>query len=354
MTPVLHRHVSARHDPTLSARVVRRVEMRYAGGADHTVDRPAHVRAASGIAWVGSTLAVIQDDAHFIALVDPATGLAESVSLPAGPGGRRLFDDGRGNKADKTDHEAVTVIATGDGPLLVALGSGSMPRRESIALIGGLDRQHPTVQTVLLSQFYAGLRACVSFAGSELNVEGAIAVDGRLRLFGRGNGAAFGDVRPVNATCDLEWAALRAHVDDPNRAPPPAPFDVVQYELGSLGGSALSFTDATVGWQSGDATRPVLYSAAAEASPDATRDGEVVGSAIGIIEQHGPETTARWVELQDHDGGRLTLKAEGLALARGVPGRLLVVVDVDSHDHASELLEVQLDGAWLTTSARST
>jgi hypothetical protein len=330
----------------MSARVVRRVEMRYADGADPAIDRPAHVRAASGITWVGATLAVIQDDANFIALVDPTTGLAESVALPWGPGGRRLFDDGRGNNAEKADHEAVTVVATSNGPLLVALGSGSMPLRESIALVAGLDRRHPAVQSSLVPRFYAGLRECTSFAGSELNVEGVIFVAGRLRLFGRGNGAVVGDVRPVNATCELEWAALRAHTDDPGRVPPPAVFDVVQYELGSVGSSALSFTDATAVGESGGVATTVLYSAAAEASPDVTRDGDVVGSAIGVIEERDGETTARWVELQDWDGSRVPLKAEGIVLARDAPDRLLVVVDVDSHDHPSELLEVQLEGSW--------
>lgn len=353
MTPTALLH--ARHDPTLSARVVRRLEMRYAGGPDPTIDRPAHVRAASGIAWVGATLAVIQDDASFIALVDPATGLAQSVALPPGPGGRRLFDDGRGNKAEKTDHEAVTVVAADDGPLLVALGSGSMPRRESIALVAGLDRGRPVAHTFVVPRFYAGLRACVSFAGSELNVEGAIFTHGRLRLFGRGNGAPLGDIRPVNATCDLDWEALRAHVENPERVPAPAPFGVVQYELGTIDGWALSFTDATIAWESADVGTPVYYSAAAEASPDATRDGDVVGSAIGVIEHGDHGMTARWVELQDRDGGRLTLKAEGIALARHAPDCLLVVVDVDAHDHASELLDVQLEGPWPTVSnGRST
>ncbi|HUQ84370.1 MAG TPA: hypothetical protein VM076_24670 [Gemmatimonadaceae bacterium] len=348
-----HARVHARHDPTMSARVVRRVEMRYAAGADPTVDRPAHVRAASGIAWVGATLAVIQDDANFIALVDPTTGLAESVALPRGPGGRRLFDDGRGNKAEKTDHEAVTVIATGDGPLLVALGSGSTRVRESIAMVAGLDQRRAAVRSVVVPRLYAGLRECTSFAGSQLNVEGAIFVDGRLRLFGRGNGAVLGDVHPVNATCELEWAALRAHIEDPDQVPPPVAFDVVQYALGSIDNSALSFTDATTGWESGNAATTVLYSAAAEASPDATRDGDVVGSAIGVIAERSGETTARWTELQDRDGRRLALKAEGIVVDRHAPDRLLVVVDVDSHDEPSDLLDVRLEGSWPTTAARS-
>ena len=340
------RRVRARHDPTLSARVVRRVAMRYTGGADPTIDRPAHVRAASGIAWVGATVAVIQDDANFVALVDPATGLAESVALPRGAGGLRLFDDGRGNKAEKLDHEAVAVIDSGDGPLLVALGSGSTPRREVIALVAGLDTPGAVTLTVAAPRFYAGLRASVQFAGSELNVEGAIHLGGSLRLFGRGNGATLGDVRPVNATCEIAWAALRAHVEDPDHVPAPMPSQVVQYELGTIGNSALSFTDATAGWGSDGVTRPVLYCAAAEASPDATRDGEVVGSAIGVIEERDGDTSARWVELRDSDGARLTLKAEGVALARHALDRLLVVVDVDAYDQPSELLEVQLEGPW--------
>ena len=159
--------------------------MRYAAGADPATDRPGHVRAASGIAWIGAKLAVIQDDASFVALVDLVTGLADAVALPPDVSGRRLFDDGRRNKADKLDHEALASISTGDDVLLIALGSGSLPRRESIALITRLDTPQPVTQVCAAPAFYAGLRASASFAGSELNIEGAIYENGWLRLFGR-------------------------------------------------------------------------------------------------------------------------------------------------------------------------
>ena len=119
-----------------------------------------------------------------------------------------------------------------------------------------------------------------------------------------------------------------------------------RYQPQAHGNSGLSFTDATAGWGSDGVTRPVFYCAAAEASPDATRDGDVMGSAIGVIEERNGDTSARWVELQDRAGTRLTLKAEGIALARGASDRLLVVVDVDAYDRPSELLEVQLEGPW--------
>ncbi|HEX8906906.1 MAG TPA: hypothetical protein VF771_18795, partial [Longimicrobiaceae bacterium] len=81
--------VRARHDPSLAARVVRSVPLLYAAGADPSLDRPAHVRAASSAVRIGGRLAVVQDDANFVAMVDPETGLADAITLPAGHGGAR-------------------------------------------------------------------------------------------------------------------------------------------------------------------------------------------------------------------------------------------------------------------------
>lgn len=334
------RHVTARRDPALSARVVRRLPMTYAEGADPSVDRPAHVRAASGLAWVGDRLAVIQDDAAFLALVDPATGLASALPLPAGKGGVRLFDDARGNKAQKADHEALVTIAGDDAPLLLALGSGSTDRREQAALFTGLARGTPDVHIVHLPRLYAVLREARDFSGSELNIEGGVHAGPALRLFARGNGAPRDGRAPLDATCDLDWAAFRAHLDAPDRAPVPAVREIVQYELGALSDARLGFTDAVA-----DADGAILYLAAAEDSPDATRDGAVAGSAIGRIVERDGALEARWTELCDADGALLALKAEGLVAGRE-PGQLWVVVDHDAHDRASELCEVRLGGEW--------
>ena len=169
-----------------------------------------------------------------------------------------------------------------------------------------------------------------------MNVEGALHLGDRVRLFGRGNGAASGAARPVNATCDLAWSGLLAHLRDPDHAPPPGPRDVVRYELGVIDGIPLGFTDATA---LGDA---VLFSAAAEDSPDATRDGRVAGSAVGVIAADG---RARWAPLTDPDGRTFDGKVEGL-LAAGDGVTLFVVVDADDPDAPSELCTVELHGGW--------
>jgi len=197
----------ARSDATLSARIVRTVPLRYAAGPDAATDRPAHVRAASGLARFRGWVAVVQDDANFVALVQPGDGRAGQITLPAGESGVRQFDDLRGNKRFKLDLEACVAVRDRGGETLLAFGSGSSPLRERIVVV-----REAETRTVEASAFYAGLRQERGFSGSELNVEGAIEIDGDLRLFNRGNGAPVQGRLPVDATCDVRLAELLDYV----------------------------------------------------------------------------------------------------------------------------------------------
>ena len=93
------------HDPPLAARILSRRPLRYTGGADLALDRPAHIRGGSSLAWIAERIVLVQDDVNFLAMVDPSTGEARAVSLPAGKGGARQFDDLRGNKRHRLDLE---------------------------------------------------------------------------------------------------------------------------------------------------------------------------------------------------------------------------------------------------------
>ena len=138
----------------MTARVVRRVPLIYASGADAFTDRPAHVRASSGMAWIGERLAVVQDDANFVALVDTRSGQCEVVVLPAGHGGLRQFDDGRGNKRYKHDFEALVAVRN-NPTLLIAFGSGSSSRREHILVIADASSSPSDVRVVpMLTNLY--------------------------------------------------------------------------------------------------------------------------------------------------------------------------------------------------------
>ena len=320
-------------DPALVAVVVAHRPLHYDEAADPLLDRPAHVRAGSSLARVPGGLALIQDDANFVAIIEPDGPSVRAIPLPVGAGGRRQFDDRRGNKAHKLDLEACVAVDTEDGPLLLAFGSGSTSEREQVAIISDWKSRQPRTSLVHAARLYDSLRSEHAFAGSELNVEGAVYLGDRLRLFGRGNGAPRAGVRPVNATCDLDWPTLLAYLRAPDRQSPPSPTGIVQYELGAIAGIPLSFTDASL---SGDI---VLYSATAEESPDVTRDGRVAGSAIGVIDSHG---SARWAVLTDASGQSLAWKVEGLVATGDSAERLFVVVDADDPELASELCTVEL------------
>ena len=322
----------AREDPSLGAIVRSRRPMLYAEGADPSLDRPEHVRAGSGLAWLGSRLVVAQDDASFLAILDPADGSVSAITLDHVDRGRRQFDDLRGNKKGKLDLEACTVVRAGGTERLIAWGSGSLPVRERVVVLDH-DRR---ARVIGASELYAALRARTDFAGSELNVEGAVAIGDRVRLFQRGNGAPRGELQPVDATCDLDVAELVAWLDAPGVRPPPRPRDVVQWDLGSVRGVRLTFTDSCAG-----PGGVIAFLAAAEASPDAVRDGEVVGVAIGVIEP----AAARWTLVRDDQGAPVLDKCEGLAWVPGEVGRRARVGgDRDAPDTPTELLELELQG----------
>lgn len=324
-------------DPALSATITARIPLHYAEGPSRELDRPAWVRSGSGLAWVPTGLAIVQDDANFIAVHDPGTGRTRSIALPAGEGGLRQFDDVRGNKRHKLDIEACVAVEDDDGTLLLAFGSGSTDRREHVVMVDRWEHEPPRVRLVSTPELYRMLRRETSFAGSQLNIEGAVQLGNTVRLFSRGNGAPRDGRQPVNATCDLDLGVLRGYLRNPLSGVPPVATSIVQYRLGAVGGVTLGFTDASV--RGGT----ILYTATAEISPDATQDGPVVGSAVGVIDADG---MPRWAPLTDARGEHRAIKVEGLADAPDGETGLYIVLDGDDPGAASELCRVELAGPW--------
>ncbi len=328
---------TAVRDDALQAIVISRLPLHYAAGADATEDRPAHVRAASSIAWLNERIVLIQDDANFVVLLGPNDGSVQSHPLPAGKEGLRQFDDTRGNKKYKLDLEACAVVPHGSGPVLYAFGSGSKRRRRNVVAIDAWDRTSPRVRLHDATTLYERLERETDFAGSDMNIEGVVAVAESIRFFGRGNGKARRGLKPCNATCDVGLSDLQQYLQNPAHAAPPEPRHVVQYVLGELDGIPLGFTDAAT---MGDA---ILYAAAAEGSDDATEDGVVSGSVLGAIDVRG---VVRYTPLVDANGRRFVEKVEGVVLSRSGAARAYVVIDPDDATRPAELCEVELRGTW--------
>jgi hypothetical protein len=324
-------------DGSLAAVVLSETPLWYRTAAGHLPDTLRHVRAASSLAWVPAGIAVIQDDASYVAIV-AADGSVTSVPLPANDDGARRFEDARGNKQQKPDLEACVAIPTESGVALLALGSGSSGKRERVAVVEWTGNAQPAARYCEAARLYAMLRDMTVFAGSQLNLEGAVCVAGVVRLFNRGNGSTRGALRPVNATCDIPLSGLLAYLRAPDAAPVPAVSNVVRYDLGSLQDVPLGFTDATLH------ADMVFYAASAENTADAIADGPVAGSAIGMI---GRNAATRWATLTRPDGTPYRGKVEGLLGSEAQPSRLFLVVDADDPEVPSLLCSAELRGPWL-------
>jgi hypothetical protein len=319
----------AQLDPRLGVQILSRKPLHYRGGADLTLDRPAHVRASSALCWVGSDLLVLQDDAAFLGIVDPQTGWVDDLPLPRGPDGHRVFDAARGNKADKPDFE----LAFADGDRLIAMGSGGLFARQQ-ALTW---RRAETPQLTALPRLYAQLRAAV-VGSANLNFEGSALLGGQLILANRG-----GDAGSADALVELSREGFCALLDDPERAPLPL-LRVLTVELGELAregqpGQALRFTDLA------PRAGGLWYLAAAERTTSFYDDGEVVGSVLGTIGGLDPSPELRFAPILNQHGALASDKVEGVCGHQNT-GRLWAVTDPDDPDRPGELLELSLTGPW--------
>ncbi len=271
---------------------------------------------------------MVQDDTNVLAFLDDTQGAVDLLLLARGADGRRQFDDERGNKSFKLDLEAAVVLKRADEEVLLCLGSGSTRARETIVSVrrrdGALEARAHDARLL-----YAHLRAVAAFSGSELNVEGATCVGDRVVLFQRGNGAPKGDLEAIDATGTLDAEKLHGYIE--GSAPTPVLGAVSSYDLGRVNGARLTFTDATA---DGD---EVYFVAAAEDSPDATRDGPVTGVALGCLHSNGE---VGYALVKDERGEPLTDKVEGVCCDG--PGRFLAVVDRDDPAAPSQMLTIEL------------
>lgn len=334
----------AHRDPTLNARVTGRIPLVYREGPSSSEDRPPFVRAASGLSNYREYLIAIQDDANWLALIDGEE--VRSLPLPRGADGARLFDKSHGNEHDKVDLEACVVMPRGQGFELVAFGSGTGQSSEWILharctdpKAGEAEADSPAFEARFCgaSDFYESLRHQRDFSGGRVNIEGAVGLDGgRILLLQRGNCPPDkGD--PVDATAIVAWSELEAYLDE--KSPPPPLHEVQRYDLGSLDGVRLTFSDAE---DLGDGR--ILYSASAED----VDSGRIAGSVLGVLEADG---SGRWCEIVGEDGQPFTGKIEGLTVHPSDRGAVRFVIDDDDDGVPSDLFLAELGGSFLARGA---
>ena len=326
--------------------------MIYQEGESVEDDRPAHVRAASGMSAFKEYLAVIQDDANWLALIDGDQQVT-AVPLPPSPNGARVFSETRGNKNDKYDLEACVTVPCAGGHELVGFSSGSRRGREWILRVS--DTRPPgdspagqaaeaegdsglSAAFLEAAPFYDSMRANKAFSGAGLNIEGALTVeDDRIMLFQRGNARPSDGQPAIDATAEVSWAALCRHLSDPQGVPPPVLENIRAYELGTIDDVRLTFSDAEYLGKG-----RILYSASAEDG----ETGRIAGSVLGVIDANGE---ARWAELIDADGSPFEGKIEGLTRDLQDACKVHFVIDDDDDTIPSKIYEALLSESFFAS-----
>ena len=275
---------------------------------------PPYVASASGVARRGRHVYVIGDESNHLAVFDLTSGEAGKLVRALEGEVARDPDERAEHKADL---EALTVLPPGEASpygMLLGVGSGSGPNRDrgfawDLDAGGGLDGDPREID---LSPAYNLLRESID----ELNVEGAAVLGDELLLFHRGNDSKAGNVvarLSLPDAVDSLRGDLRIDVDEIA--------SMRRYELGSLEGIDLCFSDAT---PLGDGL--VVFTASAEDD-----DGRIHGSVIGLIEPDGGVRRLRRIDRR--------WKVEGVYATTdtGVID-MLFVCDQDDPDAPSPLL----------------
>lgn len=287
--------------------------------------KKGHVAAASGLVKVDDTFHVVADDS-----LDLSTF---STDLAEGGVEKRLLDrqelpqDEKQRKAFKPDLESLTQVSTQTGEALLALGSGSTESRHTGVYLG-LDSDGQTGKPIAfdLSPLYHSLGQQFP----QLNIEGAAALDGKLRLLQRGNGED-----SSNAIIDLDLHDSIEAASQGKALTPDLIRGTKSVDLGSTTGSQgevpWTFTDLT---SLGDGRS--LFIAAAEDTDNPYDDGEILGSAVGVMEADGTISQLR-PTVQN-------VKLEGLAVETTDEGlQAYLVTDGDDPHRPATMYKVGLE-----------
>lgn len=268
---------------------------------------PPFLSSASGVTLAGNFYHVIADDGlHLGVFSKDSEEPGSLVKLLQRPD---LPLDEKERKALKPDLEASALVPHGQGRAILAMGSGSTEQRNSGVFIPLNDDGSPgTPQEFDLSPLYSHLRERYP----ELNIEGLAPVGDKLRILQRGNGSP-----AINGVIDLDLARSLETIEKGRPLGPDLIVKVGEADLGTIEGSSgpvpWTFTDLAP-LKDGRS----IFTAAAEDTDNPYDDGEVLGSAIGILEADGTVSSIRKLDRRvkvegvevDGDGATLVTDAD--------------------------------------------
>jgi hypothetical protein len=256
------------------------------------------ISSASGLIHNNGRFYVISDDElNLLSIPDSLNGQVMKIRLRGGD----LPEEEKERKRLKPDFESLLYLKEHDS--ILCIPSGSTLNRQKGALI---NSEHK-VSEIDFSRIYGELTKMIP----ELNIEGAISYDTKIRLFQRGNGKLH-----QNGIIDL---SLEDFLNDRIES-----IQWMPVNLGNLKDVPLSFTDAYYDKDS------FWFLAVAENSESTYEDGCFVGAVLGKMNEKG-----EIISLEEID---IPFKPEGLYIN---DGEIFIVTDADNRTLPSVLYKAE-------------
>jgi hypothetical protein len=275
--------------------------------------------SASGITRYDERFFINSDNAPYLYVLSADGLLEDSIGL--------LNEDPWAHeipKPRKPDYEAAALIDWNNGRWLILFGSGSMSPHRDSALIARPGEPFQTRKASLRPFYNAMVRAGIP--AKSINIEAAANSRRTVLLFNRG----------TNSMITTGVGSFAGWLIQGQRLPS---FTIHPVALPAVKGFNPGISGATMLNDS-----IVLFCGSVEATTDWAKDGEILGSGIGILRilKDGRPELLRWTMLKSPEGQLMRKKLEGIEVLRGDPGVVTLRCVTDNDNGGSELMDIEL------------
>ncbi|MDI1321855.1 MAG: hypothetical protein PSV36_03850 [Algoriphagus sp.] len=269
------------------------------------------IPSGSGIIRSGDNYYVVGDDSPFLyALNRDFKTISKTPLLEPGEFSERIL------KSEKPDFEGMELIYKNE---IVVFGSGSKSPQRNIFLRILLN-DSLKIEKYDISDFYNKLIQLPLFKDSELNIEATAFRDNQLFLFNR---------KP-NLIIRFEYKDFLAYLSDGIDFPRP---EIRHFSLPKINGIEAGFSGATALMNE----PKIIFTASVENNQNAYKDGEILGSLIGILDI-ADNTISESFEYCPIPNAGANLKVESVTVEKEISSGETKVVLISDDDQGNSTL----------------
>ena len=286
--------------------------------------------SGSGLTWHAGKYFVVGDDSPYLFTLNRKYAITDRSTLQDFP----IQKNGRIAKDAKPDYEAMATVVWNGVPWNLILASGSKKGTRETGLLVAVDgKSAPLVRD--MTELYRDLAALARFKAAQLvNIEAVAVAHDDIYLFNRGNAER-------NLLFKVALGDLMAYMT--GQADRITDIQLHEATLPRLKGNEAGFSGADF-WPERES---LVYSASVERTGNASDDGAVLGSYVGLIplstlKQGAPLDLRQSAQRVSKAGVPLTTKVESVALTQTDRHRATGALVSDNDNGSSEFFDMVL------------